>query len=65
MIITMNTEPKSKWDEEKEMLKLRIAALTHDDLRFDLRKIEEMLELLHIKFDKTIEDANKIIDELK
>jgi hypothetical protein len=60
----MNTERKSKWEEQKEMLKQRISALTDGDLKFSPGRYEDMQELLHIKLDKTIKEIHETIDKL-
>jgi hypothetical protein len=61
----MITEINCKWNEQKAKLKLRFAALTEGDLRFEPGKKEEMLDRLHCKLGKTIEELHKIIDGFK
>ncbi len=58
----MHTE--GSWKEQKIKLKDRFAAITDNDLLFEVGKKEEMFEKIRIKLDKTKEEFSKIIAEL-
>ncbi|WP_269241836.1 CsbD family protein [Flavobacterium limnophilum] len=61
----MNTsEIKGNWEEQKEKLKQKFAALTDGDFLFVKGKKEEMIAKLQLKLGKTTEELNKIIGAL-
>ncbi|MBP6757651.1 MAG: general stress protein CsbD [Flavobacterium sp.] len=61
----MNTsEIKGNWEEQKEKLKQKFAALTDGDFLFAKGKKEEMIVKLQLKLGKTREELNKIIGAL-
>ena len=61
----MNSEElKGNWDEQKDKLKQKFAALTDNDVLFKEGKKEEMIARLQIKLGKTKEELLKIIAEL-
>ncbi|MBA0884626.1 CsbD family protein [Flavobacterium undicola] len=57
-------EIKGNWDEQKEKLKQKFAALTDNDLLFLEGKKEEMIARLQVKLGKTKEEVYKIIQAL-
>jgi uncharacterized protein YjbJ (UPF0337 family) len=58
------TEGKGNWDEQKNKLKKKFAALTDNDLIFEEGEKQEMFERLLLKLGKTKEELRKIIAEL-
>ncbi len=61
----MNTiEQNGDWEEQKDILKQRFAALTDDDLMFDEGKKEEMIGNLYQKLGKTEEEFHNILLDL-
>lgn len=58
------TELAGNWDEKKNKLKEKIAALTHNDLLFTKAQKEEMMAKLGIKLGKTKEELFKIFGEI-
>lgn len=61
----MNTpEIKGNWEEQKEKLKQKFAALTDGDFLFAKGKKEEIIATLQLKLGKTREELNKIIGAL-
>jgi uncharacterized protein YjbJ (UPF0337 family) len=61
----MNTiDLKGNWNEQKEILKQKFAALTDNDLLFVEEKKEEMMQKLQIKLGKSKEELHKIIQAL-
>ena len=61
----MNTmELAGNWEEQKEKLKQKFAALTENDLFFSDGKKEEMIEKLKVKLGITKEELLKIIEKL-
>ena len=52
------------WNEKKEKLKEKYAAITDEDLRFNDGKEQEMMEMLGYKLQKSKAELRKIIDEL-
>lgn len=59
-----STELAGNWEEQKEKLKQKFAALTENDLFFSDGKKEEMIEKLKIKLGITKEELLKIIEKL-
>ncbi|MDO8316878.1 CsbD family protein [Flavobacterium sp. LB3P21] len=57
-------ELTGNWEEQKEKLKQKFAALTDNDLFFTEDKKEEMLGKLQIKLGKTKEEILKIIKSI-
>lgn len=55
------TELSGNWEEQKDRLKQKFAALTDNDLLFVKGKKEEMLGKLQEKLGKTKEELFKII----
>lgn len=55
------TEEKGNWNEHKGKLKQKFAELTNNDMSEE-GKSEEMFSKLQIKFGKTREEINEIID---
>jgi uncharacterized protein YjbJ (UPF0337 family) len=61
----MNTEEsKGNWDEQKNKLKQKFAALTDNDMLFKDGTKEEMIAKLQKKLGKTREELLKIIEGL-
>ena len=61
----MNTEElKGNWDEQKEKLKEKFAALTDNDILFKEGTKDEMISKLQKKLGKTREELLKIIEGL-
>ncbi|SEG26083.1 CsbD family protein [Flavobacterium urumqiense] len=61
----MNTEEsKGNWDQQKEKLKQKFAALTDNDILFKEGTKEEMISKLQKKLGKTREELLKIIEGL-
>ena len=60
----MNTNVIGYWNEKKEKLKEKYAAITDEDLRFNDGKEQEMMEMLGYKLQKSKAELRKIIDEL-
>ncbi|MFE3867230.1 CsbD family protein [Flavobacterium sp. LS2P90] len=61
----MNTEEsKGNWDEQKNKLKQKFAALTDNDMLFKDGTKEEMIAKLQKKLGKTREELIKIIEGL-
>lgn len=58
------SEAKGNWEEQKNRLKEKFAALTDTDLLFVKGKKEEMIAKLQIKLGKTREELNKILRTL-
>jgi uncharacterized protein YjbJ (UPF0337 family) len=56
------TEEKGNWNEHKGKLKQKFAELTNNDMMSEEGKSEEMFGKLQIKFGKTREEINKIIE---
>jgi uncharacterized protein YjbJ (UPF0337 family) len=59
-----STELSGNWEEQKEKLKQKFAALTENDLFFSDGKKEEMIEKLKVKLGITKEELLKIIEKL-
>jgi uncharacterized protein YjbJ (UPF0337 family) len=59
-----STELAGNWEEQKEKLKQKFAALTENDLFFSNGKKEEMIEKLKVKLGITKEELLKIIEKL-
>ncbi|CAM3933231.1 general stress protein CsbD [Flavobacterium sinopsychrotolerans] len=59
-----STELAGNWEEQKEKLKQKFAALTENDLFFSDGKKEEMIEKLKVKLGITKEELLKIIEKL-
>jgi uncharacterized protein YjbJ (UPF0337 family) len=59
-----STEPTGDWEQQKEELKQKFAALTDDDVFFTVTQKEEMIEKLQIKLGKTKEEILKIIQSI-
>nr|WP_315207620.1 general stress protein CsbD [uncultured Flavobacterium sp.] len=57
-------ELTGNWEEQKEKLKQKFAALTDNDLFFTEDKKEEMMGKLQIKLGKTKEEILKIIKSI-
>jgi uncharacterized protein YjbJ (UPF0337 family) len=57
-------ELTGNWEEQKNKLKQKFAALTDNDLLFVKGKKEEMIEKLQVKLGKTKEELFKIIGAL-
>jgi len=55
---------KETWEKQKEHLKLKFAALTDTDVLFLEGKKEEMMVKLQLKFGKTRQELNQIINGL-
>lgn len=55
---------KETWKEQKERLKQKFAALTDTDVLFLEGKEEEMITKLHVKFGKTRQELQQIINSL-
>ena len=61
----MNTEEsKGNWDQQKEKLKQKFAALTDNDILFKEGTKDEMISKLQKKLGKTREELLKIIEGL-
>jgi uncharacterized protein YjbJ (UPF0337 family) len=61
----MNTEEsKGNWDEQKDKLKEKFAALTENDELFKEGTKDEMIAKLQLKLGKTKEELLKIIEGL-
>jgi uncharacterized protein YjbJ (UPF0337 family) len=61
----MNTqESKGNWDEQKDKLKEKFAALTENDELFKEGTKDEMIAKLQLKLGKTKEELLKIIEGL-
>lgn len=58
------SETAGNWEEQKDKLKQKFAALTDNDLLFLMGKKEEMIAKLQLKLGKTREEINKIIAAL-
>lgn len=58
------SEGKGNWEEQKNKLKEKFAALTENDFLFVKGKREEMIAKLQIKLGKTREELNKILGAL-
>ncbi|MEN9908008.1 MAG: hypothetical protein RLZZ540_1157 [Bacteroidota bacterium] len=62
----MNTiEIKGNWEEQKDKLKQKFAALMDNDMFFLEGKKEEMIVRLQLKLGKTKEEVSEIIQALK
>ena len=59
-----STELAGNWEEQKEKLKQKFAALTENDLFFSDGKKEEMIEKLKVKLGITKEELLNIIEKL-
>ena len=57
----MRTNTVGYWDEKKEKLLRKYKNLNDKDLRFDLGREEEMIDLLSRKLGKTRQELLKII----
>ena len=55
---------KKTWEEQKQHLKLKFAALTDTDVLFLEGKEEEMMAKLQLKLGKTRQELCKIISAL-
>jgi uncharacterized protein YjbJ (UPF0337 family) len=55
---------KETWEEQKEHLKQKFAALTDTDVLFLEGKEEEMITKLQVKFGKTRQELHQIINAL-
>lgn len=55
---------KETWEEQKEHLKQKFAALTETNVLFLEGKEEEMIAKLQLKFGKTRQELYKIINGL-
>jgi uncharacterized protein YjbJ (UPF0337 family) len=61
----MNTEEaKGNWEEQKDKLKQKFAALTENDMLFKEGTKDEMIAKLQLKLGKTKEELLKIIEGL-
>lgn len=61
----MNTsELKGSWNEQKDNLKRRFAALTDNDLLFAEGTKKEMFDILQKKLGKTKKEVQKILARL-
>lgn len=58
------SEGKGNWEEQKNKLKEKFAALTENDFLFVKGKREEMIAKLQEKLGKTREELNKILGAL-
>ncbi|WP_016990683.1 hypothetical protein [Flavobacterium sp. ACAM 123] len=59
-----NKDLTETWEEQKERLKQKIAALTATNLLFLEEKEEEMITKLQVKFGKTKQEVYQIINKL-
>jgi uncharacterized protein YjbJ (UPF0337 family) len=59
-----NKDLTDTWEEQKENLKQKIAALTATNLLFLEGKEEEMITKLQVKFGKTKQEVYQIINKL-
>ncbi|MCX6246136.1 MAG: general stress protein CsbD [Bacteroidetes bacterium] len=57
------TEAKGNWNEQKGLLKQKLAHLTDNDPMFADRKKDEMLGKLQIKLGKTKAELDKIMSK--
>jgi len=57
----MRTNTVGYWDEKKEKLLRKYKNLNDKDLRFDLGREEEMIDILSRKLGKTRQELLKII----
>jgi hypothetical protein len=55
---------KETWEEQKEHLKQKFAALTNTDVLFLGVKEEEMITKLQVQFGKTRQELQQIINAL-
>ena len=54
-------EVKENWNEQKEILKKKLAMLTGNDLMIEEGKNDEMMWKLQIKLGKTKEELHQLI----
>ena len=57
-----NTKPQEDWNDQMEMLKLKFAMLTGNDLMFGEGSKDQVLEKLRIKLGMTKEEMLSIIN---
>ena len=62
--MTVKTELKGNWNEQKAKLKKKFSILTDNDLKYENGKKDEMLAKLQVKLGKTQEELKKIIEAL-
>ena len=53
-----------RWDEQKDLLKQKFAALNENDFMFDEGKKEEILERIQLKLSKSKDELLDIISPL-
>ena len=57
-----NTKPLEDWNDQKEMLKLKFAMLTGNELMFGEGSKDEVIEKLRVKLGMTKEEMLSIIN---
>jgi uncharacterized protein YjbJ (UPF0337 family) len=62
--MTIMTELKGNWNEQKAKLKKKFGVLTDNDLKYENGKKDEMLAKLQGKLGKSKEELQKIIESL-
>ena len=59
-----STELNGSWDEQKDILKQKFAALNENDFMFDEGKKEEILESIQLKLSKSKDELRDIISPI-
>jgi uncharacterized protein YjbJ (UPF0337 family) len=62
--MTINSDLKGNWNDQKSKLKKKFPALTDKDVYFEIGRKNEMLATLQVKLGKTKEELHKIIEAL-
>lgn len=57
-------ETNISWDEQKDILKLKISNLADNNLKYEEQKSNEIIEKLHHECGKSKEEMKKIITDL-